>query len=98
MTIYDLMDMLELADVKLPRLKVIIYILEHSNFNTFEFKGSYDDIAKATNVSYSTVAETVQSGIEEGILFKKGPRLLGVDKNILTDSGECALEFRNYAT
>ena len=55
------------------RYDVVMYVFEHINPDTYIMHASYDKIASATNVSYSTVVRTMQKMVDTGLLKKVKP-------------------------
>ncbi len=74
MTFFDLIRISEAIGIDTSRLKVINFILEHTNPDTKEFSKSYDVIARETGISFSTVAKTVQ-------LMQKYDMIKPIDKS-----------------
>lgn len=85
-------------------MKLITYILEHTDPKTGIFKGSYTKISEQTGVSYSAVCSFIQTCQKDGTLTHKGISTWKVDRSLLPSDKEADLDdsfflgIKNYVT
>lgn len=72
MTLYKLIEACSSANLDTSRLRIMVYVMEHTNLQTNEFCKSYDDIARETETSYSVVAKTMKMMQDEGLIGSRG--------------------------
>ena len=80
------------------RLKVLIYILERTDRNTYLFNGSLDDIAHGAGVSFSTAFKTMQVCQQEGFIKNIRRGLWHIEQNVFEEEkdAEPFMMIRNY--
>lgn len=72
MTIYNLIEACDACSIDTSRLRVIVYLLEHTNPKREEVKVTYDEIAHALGVSFSVVAKTMKLLQEKEMIQSAG--------------------------
>jgi len=68
MTFYSLIKTGEACGLDMSKVKMFVYLLEHTNPETREVNESYDSIARAAGVSYSTAAKLMQTMQEDKMI------------------------------
>ena len=97
MTIYEIMDFFESSGSDISRLKVIVYILEHTDPRSYIFSGSFDDIARKTGVSFSTVSKTMQACRQAGLIKPISHASWHIEDNVFEENpDEPCIAIRNY--
>ena len=97
MTTDGLLVALNAAD-DVSRLKVVIYVLEHTDRRSYIYSGSIDDVARGARVSYSTAAKAMQLCQTAGLIKKVDRCRWHVEDSVFEGSAdeEPFVMIRNY--
>ena len=80
------------------RLKVVLYILEHTDRHTYLYKGSLDDIARGSGVSFSAVQNTMKACQNANLISFVSRGLWRIEERVFEpeDGEEPFAIIRNY--
>lgn len=72
MTIYNMIEVCDACGIDTSRLRIVVYLLEHSDLENGSVEKSYTEISQALGVSYSVVAKTMALLKKEGMIQSVG--------------------------
>lgn len=72
MTIYNMIEACDACGIDTARLRIVVYLLEHSDLENGRVEKSYAEICRALGVSYSVVAKTMTLLQKAGMIQSVG--------------------------